>query len=194
MLKKCLDFIFPIVTSSFLWASDGQTFKIEEEPLFSSAKQERTFDLEKIQIEQTEQILSYLNSPPPALGIKEAKEYKLFYYDPIYQVREDITGINGEVIASKGEIINPMVGIKALQELIFFDGENPKHIEWACKLPQAKWILIKGSPLDVEEATGHETFFDQMGKISEKLGISAVPARVSKEGSRILIEEVPCID
>lgn len=194
MPKKCLVVIFLMVISSFLCGSEGQTFKIEEEPLLSEATQESSIDLEKIRQEQTKQILNYLNSPPPVSGIKEAKEYKAFYYDPIYQVREDITGLNGEVIASKGEIINPMEKIETLQDLIFFDGDSPKQIEWAKRHLSAKWILVKGSPLDVEEATDHEAFFDQMGRLCAKLGIEAVPAKVSKEENRILIEEIPCID
>ncbi len=194
MLNKSLIIVFLLIITNGLVANHGQTFEIEETPIFQSFKKENFLNNEKMQRSQSKQILSYLVSPPPVPGINEAKEYKRFYYDPIYQVREDITGLNGEIIAQKGQIINPLEKIESLQDLIFFDGDNPKHIQWAEKHTSSKWILVKGSPIDVEEITNHETFFDQMGMICTKFGVEHIPAKISKEENRILIEEVPCID
>lgn len=181
-----------LLASTPSFASHGQTFEIKEDSMTNSLG--KGMEQKKDQEKHLEEITRYVNAPSPALNISETKEYKFFYYDPIYQVKEEITGLNGEIIAQKGQIINPMDKIETLQDLIFFDGTNLKHIKWAQTQPKAKWILIKGSPLALEEETDHETYFDQGGMLCKKFGIKCVPTKISKEGKRILIEEIPCLD
>ena len=183
-----------MLTSIAVFASHGKTFEIEEDSMLSELGGEVPPVLKEIQQEQLDEVIEYINTPTPVAGLREAKKYKAFYYDPIYQAKRDITSMNGDVIAKKGEIINPLDNIQTLQDLIFFDGMNLKHIEWAKTHREAKWILIKGSPLDIEDRTNHDTFFDQMGRLTTQFGIECIPAKVSKEGQRILIEEIPCTD
>ena len=191
MIKTIMAAAF-LIFSALSFASHGQTFEIKEDSMLRALSND--VDQKEGQEKHLEEITHYINAPSPVLDINETKEYKSFYYDPIYQVKEEITGLNGEVIAQKGQIINPMDKIDTLQDLIFFDGTNLKHIKWAQTQPKAKWILIKGSPLDIEEETDHETYFDQMGMLCKKFGIKRVPTKISKEGKRILIEEIPCLD
>ena len=47
----------------------------------------------------------------------------------------------------------------------FFDGSNENHVEWAKQHMEAKWILVKGSPLDLEDETNHDVYFDQQGNV-----------------------------
>ena len=104
--------------------------------------------------------------------------------------------MDGKIIASAGELVNALDDptIASACDLVFFDGSNEKHIQWAMKHPKAKWILVKGAPLDLEDATDHVGFFDQGCLYCKQFGIEKVPAKVSVEGRRILIEEIPCED
>ena len=178
-----------------LFASHGQTFEIEEAP-FGSSFSNSDANLSEMQDKHLEEVEKYIKQPPAISWIEEAKTYRAFYYDPIYQVKEDIKTLDGKIIAQKGQILNALDNEPYVKpcDLIFFDGSNQKHIEWAKKHPQAKWILVKGSPLDLEEELDINVYFDQGGIYCKQFGIERVPAKVSVEGRRILIEEIPCAE
>jgi len=181
--------LFPILLiSSGLFATYGHTFKIEEENMAEVILKKLPSALE----DTTEKTIARLKNPPPVPNLQEAREYRAFYFDPIYTVQEEITDLKGNIIAEKGKLINPMEKIEHLQDLILFDGTNPKHIEWAQSQEKAKWILVKGSPLEIEEESDHPVFFDQGGFICQKFAIEKIPTKISKKGSRLLIEEIPC--
>lgn len=188
--------LLALMTSATVFASHGRTFPIEEKPFGSDITIPTEGALKKIQEKQLEMVKAYIEEPPEVKGIEETKAYRAFYYDPIFRVKEDIKTLDGRVIASQGQLINALDDptIASACDLIFFDGSNEKHIEWAKQHMEAKWILVKGSPLDLEDGTDHEVYFDQQGMYCKQFGIERVPAKVSVEGKRILIEEVLCED
>lgn len=183
-----------LTTTAPLLARSGRTFPIEEKPFGKEITMPEEEAIAKMQKEQLERIKDYVNQPPAVKGIQQAKAYRAFYYDPIFRVKEDIKTLDGRVIASEGQLVNALDDptIASACDLIFFDGSNEKHVEWAKKQWEAKWILVKGSPLDLEDETNHDVYFDQQGMYCKQFGIECVPAKVSVEGRRILIEEVPC--
>lgn len=76
--------------------------------------------------------------------------------------------------------------------LLLFDGTNPEHIKWAkAQVGEFKWVLINGSPLELETQENRPIFFDQGGVICHQFDIANVPCRVLQEGKRLLIEEIP---
>jgi len=188
--------LFSLLSATTLLASDGKTFEIEEKPFGHEMNMPNQEAIEKMQKEHLDRVKNYVNKPPAVKDISEAKSYRAFYYDPIYRVKEDIKTLDGQVIASAGQLVNALDDptIATACDLIFFDGTNEKHIQWAIKHPKAKWILVKGSPLDLEDATDHDVYFDQGGMYCKQFGIECVPAKVAVEGRRILIEEIPCED
>ena len=196
-MKVLLTYLAISPVTNTVFASHGQTFKIEEASMqealekFSSTSEKKRLKMEQRHLDDR---IKKIQTPTPVSGIEEAKEYHSFYYDPIYVVEEEIADLKGNIIASKGQIVSPMKDVHNLQDLLFFDGTNPKHIQWVQSHPQAKWILVKGSPFEVAEETEHDVFFDQMGALCSKFGIARAPAKVSQQGQRILIEEIPCQD
>lgn len=184
--KRKYKFILFLIFLSFsfsMFASEGHTFGIEEDPFYPSLKNSQDIDFQKIAKEA--------KTPAPVQGIEEATTYKSFYFDPTYTVPEDIQDHNANYLARKGQTIDPIKRVNSLQDLIFFDGTNKDHVIWAKKHPKAKWILVKGSPIEIEEKTEHPTYFDQMGGICRQLGIKKIPCRISIQDNRILIEEIP---
>ena len=184
-----------LMANAGLFASHGQTFEIEEAP-FGSSFSGSDVNLSEMQDKHLEEIEKYTQNPPVVSWIEEAKTYRAFYYDPIYQVKEDFVTLDGKILAQKGQILNALDNELYAKpcDLIFFDGSNKKHIEWAKNHPQSKWILVKGSPLDLEEELDVNVYFDQGGIYCKQFGIERVPAKVSVEGRRILIEEVSCVE
>jgi conjugal transfer pilus assembly protein TraW len=78
--------------------------------------------------------------------------------------------------------------------LLFIDGDDAIQTIWAFrmlkKFPLAKIILTNGAPLKIMEEIGLTIYFDQHGKITQKLGIKQVPAIVTQEAEVLKIEEV----
>jgi hypothetical protein len=117
---------------------------------------------------------------------------RVFHYDPTYVVPESVTDGQGKVIARKGATVNPLKGLELSSGLLFLDGTNPAHIQWAAKQKGSfKWILVRGNPFALEEQEKRPVYFDQNAFTTKKLRIQHVPARVTQDGLKLKIEEVP---
>jgi conjugal transfer pilus assembly protein TraW len=76
-------------------------------------------------------------------------------------------------------------------DLLFLDGDDPAQVAWALKQDrQAKLILVSGAPLELMKARQRRFYFDQGGKLTERFGISAVPARVRQQGRLLAVSEI----
>lgn len=178
-----------LLAFSSLFAQEGHTFPIEEQATPTAMLGDP--HVIPNQEETKREILNQIQAPHPVKGLQEAKEYAAYFFDPSYVVQEDITDLQGNKIASKGQMVNPLHHTDALQDLIFFDGTNSEHIHLTKTYVDAKWILVKGNPLQLEEETGHAIFFDQGGAICKHFGLTRIPAKLSKSKDRLLIEEIP---
>ena len=126
------------------------------------------------------------------VGIEEAVNYASSLYDPTTSLKEDVLDGKGDVLFKKGTKINPLDHISLDNGLLFFDGNNSKHIEWAEKQKgEFKWILIEGDPVALQEKQKRAIFFDQGGVYSKKFHIQNVPCRITQSGKSLLIEEIP---
>ena len=154
--------------------------------------------------------------PKPVEGIGKAIKSRVFTYDPTYIVPEDIKDHLGRIIHARGTKINPLETVSLSQELVFIDGEDPEQKAWAfCRIQysvssstglilgldprtedkvqknnKVRLILVKGAPLALSEEWGVLVYFDQGGFLCKKLGIKHVPAVVTQDKTRIIVEEV----
>ena len=194
MFKALLLFI--LTAAPLIFAVDGHTFNIEEEDMAQAIFERLTSiterEVEELRLKAQEKIMTEAKAPSAVRGLREATEYAAYYFDPTYMVKEEITDLTGNVIAYKGQTINPLKSIGSLQELLFFDGDNPDHVKWAKEHPEAKWILVKGSPIELEEESIHPVFFDQGAALCRFFGLERIPTKISKSGDRLIIEEIPC--
>ncbi len=167
----------------------GQTFSIEEEDLIDYIQNRiETLDDSKLQAHYTH-TFQYPKFIP---GLSEAVNYQVHYFDPTVVTKADIKDEEGKIVIPKGSSYNPLEHFNLTQDLLFFDGDQQTHLEWAkgCG-DQTKWILIKGSPFEIEEQENRPIFFDQFGSLVNKLSIKSIPARVTQEGKLLKIEAVP---
>jgi len=170
--------VFPVVETNLLKYLKDKIENLSEEDLQSVQK--------KI---QEKYILSI--TKPNSLNLSEAKTYSVYYYDPTIIVQNEIKDKYGKIIVPLGKRQNPLETGSLKEDLLIFDGSNLKHLSWA-KSKKGKWILTGGKPLEIEKVENKPVYFDQKGILTKKLGINAVPARVSQEGFRLKIEEIPC--
>ncbi|MFI5342793.1 MAG: type-F conjugative transfer system protein TraW [Chlamydiales bacterium] len=181
----------------------GHVFPIEEENLLDWLKMKTESpsqaEVETVQKKLQNHYLSSFQKPHQVEGLTEAETYRVSYFDPTLCADQDIRNHEGKLIVRKGSCINPLETIEQLDSLLFFDGNNPDHLEWARDQSRCKWVLTNGKPMKLEEQEGRQVFFDQFGLLTERFGLKHIPAKVSKEGLKIKIEEIPlkralCID
>ncbi len=176
----------------------GQDYEVSEEDIAEAMIKKiqakmAGMDLDKIQREAGERARIKGQRPKPVEGIVEASEYRSFRYYPTITVEEDIKTPFGKVLAKKGQVIDASKKVGKLDfGYLLFDGDNPKHVEWAEKQgDDFDWVLVNGAPLDLFDKYNRWVGFDQAGEFCKKFKIKQVPCRVTPEESYLLLEEIP---
>jgi conjugal transfer pilus assembly protein TraW len=109
----------------------GKLFPIQEEDIskvFSEGLKEPSEEHKQAWRKKIEERVRH---PIPVSGLKEAEKYRCLEFDPTLVVDEDILDDRGNVLARKGEKINPCTHQKREGGLLFFDGDIEEHVEWA---------------------------------------------------------------
>jgi conjugal transfer pilus assembly protein TraW len=126
---------------------------------------------------------------PPSLGLSRASRDKSWLYDPAIIVQRDIRTHQGVLIAARGTRVNPLETIAMRTPLLFIDGQDPDQLAWGLGL-DGKIILTGGSPKHLMDAHARQMFFDQRGVLTNRFGITALPARVLQDGLKLRVEEI----
>lgn len=131
-----------------------------------------------------------VNRPDPVAGIARAIDDRSWSFDPTITLAADIRGAKGELIHAAGTRVNPLDSVTLRADLLFLDGDDPAQVAWALNQDrQAKLILVSGAPLELMKARQRRFYFDQGGKLTERFGIRAVPARVRQQGRLLAVSE-----
>ena len=132
-----------------------------------------------------------VNRPDPVTGIGRASEARRWSFDPTITLAADITGAKGALIHAAGTKVNPLDSVQLRGDLLFLDGDDPDQLAWVLKQDaNAKLILVNGAPLELMKARQRRFYFDQGGKLTQRLGIRSVPARVRQDGRLLEISEI----
>lgn len=132
-----------------------------------------------------------VNRPDPVAGIARAIGDRSWSFDPTITLATDIRGAKGELIHAAGTRVNPLDSVSLRADLLFLDGDDAAQVAWALKQErQAKLILVNGAPLELMKARQRRFYFDQGGKLTERFGIRAVPARVRQQGRLLAVSEI----
>lgn len=140
-----------------------------------------------------------LNMPVSYKSQQELRELK-------FTLPQDYRDQNGQVIASKGTVIEPLKISPLTQGLIFIDGTDQSQVDYAIKLGRKqpfKIVLTAGSPYDLRVKYQGESwqgaksipfYFDQRKMIIDSLNklygvnITTVPVALSQQGSKLLLQ------
>jgi conjugal transfer pilus assembly protein TraW len=176
----------------------GTLFPIEENNLLEViqtrlARLQQEGTLEKHQQNIQHKVKKRIERPQAVEGIIHTVQPRTYTFDPSIIVTKDLKDHQGTVFYQKGQRVNPLETRALTKPLLFIDGDESTHLTWAFFMlkrhPLAKVILVKGAPLQMMKDLGIQVFFDQLGKITHKLGIKQVPAIVTQEGMLLKVEE-----
>lgn len=194
--------------SQFTCARDfgttGELWPIAEQNLFTFIKDrltqwrnEGTWEKEMIAFKT--RVLRHASRPEPVTGLTVATHYSERFFDPSIRLSEDLKDDKGRVFAPKGKRFNPLHRIPFKQTLYFIDGDDPKQLAWMqVQQPQTlqvKVILVGGHVAKTADTLNTRVYFDQQGVLSRKLGLTAVPSKVTvaPSGVRLRIETFPVV-
>lgn len=172
----------------------GTTYPVIEESLLEhlqhqlSALPSETLQLKQLEVQ--ERVRQSVLNPTAVQGLHKATIVRRTTFDPSITLDKDIQDHNGNRIAAKGSMVNPLANLQLKTSLLIFDGTDPDQVTWAeAQGAHTKWILIKGRPFDVMKQHHRAVFFDQGGTICRQFKIRVVPAIVRQKGHLLEIEE-----
>ena len=168
---------------------------IEEESLMTLIESKiRQGEFEAIQAEWVRKVEKEINHPK-SLQLKRAMKSTHHYYRPSIVLQQDVRDEKGRLLFPKGLQVNALDSMPTYTPYwLFINAEDEAQVRWVMhqliRLPHAKVILTGGVISDMQYQLQRPVYFDQGGRITQKLGITSVPARVSRDKNRLLIEEI----
>ena len=159
--------------------------------LQTTGKWDQTMD------EFKQRVIENSQRPAPVEGIKRAEKYEQRWFDPSIRLTEDLKDNNGRVFARKGDVVNPLKTVPFVQTLYFINGDDADQIAWMKRqVPEtlmSKIILVRGSVPETSAVLDSRIYFDQNGVLSQRFGLTTVPARITPapSGERLNIETFP---
>lgn len=176
--------IYPIAEPHLL---DDITARLKEK--------ERSGELQRLQEQARVRAVAAIESPKPVSGVHRAMQARSYYFDPSVKLTQNVLDEQGHVLFAAGTVKNPLDVISMSKHLLFFDARDPRQVRLARELidfyqGRVKPILVGGSYTQLMKKWRLSVFYDQQGTLTRKLGITAVPALVSQEGSRLRIDEL----
>ncbi len=178
----------------------GPTYRIAEPDMLewienkARAKVESGEALKYMQ-ERTAAIKEKLTNPVALTTVSKALTNKTSYYDPTFQVEENVLDEKGAIVVPAGTTINPLDRVGLSRTLIFFDARDASQVAFAKKYIDkvaglTQPILVGGSYFDLMKAWNTPVYFDQQGSLVRRFAIKHVPAIVRQEGKRLRIDEI----
>lgn len=176
----------------------GVDFEVAEKSMLSLIEDRlRTLnnahEMEGLKADFIKRVKKHVNRPN-ALNLPKTLITKSHPFYPVVNVERDIFDTEGHVIARKGASINALKNMPAyFPYWVFINGDDKNQVAWAkvqiTKHFNTKIILTGGAIKTVSNQVGARIYFDQEGRITQKLGITQVPAIVKRKGNALLITE-----
>lgn len=180
----------------------GATFAIAEQDILEviAAKlrlAEAGGRVERLQQEFQRRVRARVERPQAAPGVTTTVNPRSWLFDPSIVVPRDFADHRGRVFARAGSRVNPLQRMPDFDRvLLFIDGDDARQVDWAIGQMRehgehrTRMILTKGAPLELMRSRRVQFFFDQEAKLVTHFQIRQVPARITKEGERLRIEEL----
>lgn len=176
----------------------GETFPIAEQSFSTFIEQrlqtlEQTGALASLQDRWLKQAALNANRPQ-CLNLKRATEPHTHLYYPVIKLNQAIFDNDHHIIYSRGTRLNALKQLPTYRPCwLLLNSDDRAQLKWAkktlahCQTP--KIILTGGAIDDTENALQRPIYFDQAGRISQKLTLRSVPALVTRQGDALLIHE-----
>ncbi len=181
---KVIGPVYPITETDFIQMAQK---KIQEKMIGDDSKSWQ---------DQQRSMRVAADRPTPVLGLRPTIHSRRWLFDPSFVIPVDVRSANGSILMKVGSRFNPLEKINLKSALIFFDGDDPDQVAWAQRKNEALkgrdlLILINGSLHSASLQFPHQhVYFDQGGRITQKLQITHVPAIVRQVDHQLEISEV----
>lgn len=175
--------VFPIAEKSFL--------KLIEERL---QVLKTNGEIEALNERWLHTVAAHANRPAP-LNLSRTTHSITHHFIPETRVSQDITDERARVLYAKGMTVNALTQMPSYQPCwLFFNADDEAQLKWARHqqtiCPNPKLILTGGAIATAEKNLQAVIYFDQAGKITSKLHIAHVPAKVTRRHNHLVIHEV----
>ncbi|PZQ01887.1 MAG: type-F conjugative transfer system protein TraW [Variovorax paradoxus] len=178
----------------------GPTYAISEPHLLQMIEQrlrekQSSGELARLEEQARARGTAAVRHPPAVAGVRTTTAPRSFHFDPSITLDQPILGVQGELLFAMGTRANPLDVVALSRPLFFFDARDPRQVRqaWgfmATSPARVKPILTGGSYLDLMQAWRMPVYYDQLGLLTRRLGITQVPALVSQEGRQLRIDEL----
>lgn len=161
-------------------------------------KKQDSGELARLQAENIARAQRSIESPPPVQGLRKVTEARTWRFDPSVKFDEPVVDARGRIVVPAGMLANPLKVVTMPADWLLFDGRDPSQVALARKqLDEAaaakrpiKPILVAGSPMRLAEVWQRPVYFDQQARITHRLGLTAVPVRVTQDGLQLVVQEL----
>jgi len=177
----------------------GETWEIVEPDLLEwiaerLARMEADGRIDAFNEQAAERAEARVRRPPAVRGILHAEESESWLYEPTIIVEEDIVNHEGVAFAHAGQEVNPLDTITLTRSYVFIDGDDEDQVRFGLERYRNReglvsLILVNGEPLDLMERHQRRFFFDQEGVLTNRFGITAVPASIEQEGRLVRVRQ-----
>ena len=178
----------------------GPTYKILETDAFDWIVNQRLPDLErngevaKMNTKLQRQAQTTIENPRGA-QLPQATRSARKTQSLVYTLPRDVKDASGRILFKKGTTASPAdILPESSKTLIFIDGGNSAQVDYAlqeCKKNKfAKIVLVAGKPLELMRRLKFNIYFDQDQRLINRFEITALPAKVYRQKSDLVIEEV----
>ncbi len=188
------------------WSQDlgtiGPTYTIAEPELLGQIKARlqslmSSSEWPRLQAQAQDRLRQAVHQPP-ALALARTRTPRSFTFDPSITVERNLVDAQGRLIHPAGTRINPLSVVSLSKRLVFFDARDPSQTLFVERLIRqdthalTRWLPVAtgGSPTELMKRWGRTVYFDQQGRLTQRLGITQVPALVRQDALKLRIEEV----
>lgn len=155
-------------------------------------------ELARLQAENIARVQRTIESPPPVQGLRKVTQARTWRFDPSVKFDEPVVDAKGRIVVPAGMLANPLKVVSMPADWLLFDGRDPAQValarrqldEAAAARRPIKPILVGGSPMRLADVWQRPVYFDQHSRITRRLGLTAVPVRVSQDGLQLVVQEL----
>ncbi len=146
--------------------------------------------------DQQKSIRVTVDRPTPVPGLRPTVHSRRWFFDPSFVIPVDVRSANGSILLKSGSRFNPLKITHWDKSLLFFDGDDSVQVSWAREQDkqlkgQDLLVLVNGSLQTLaQQFPNKHIYFDQGGRLTQRLQITHVPAIVQPIGDQLEISEV----
>ena len=132
---------------------------------------------------------------PKGAHLPAATKVRVRRQSLIYTLTRDVFDAKGRMLFNKGKTANPAdILPESKKVLLFIDGSSLNQVKFAIQEHKQnnflKIVLVTGKPLELMREHGLTFYFDQHQRLIDRFQIKALPAKVYRQKSELVIEEV----